>query len=341
MRWRLAMCGFAVLACGGQSRSPAPLSSSAGGGSSGAVETTAGAGGSSAGSSSTVGGTAGAAGTAGAGAPKPPAAEIDVWTDVPEATSADTAECTAYRSADIAAACELSMPGSCSPDLMSYLRQIPRLDGYYARSGCGLTEIAAGVRPFIDLRVFDSDGKLVGYQAEGDLPFGACHGSIYQRGMHIAACPDVRECAIAPDAGETGQLCRCACPDPPPADGIAIDDPECGEHPNRPRACWQTLVEWGDLRRVTTEEGRVHTGCGATVIDRYLREGGVFSCIYGADEQLVGSRLTSVVGTGCPGVNGWQSGYKYSACTQEALCYFGRPVPDPKLPPPCGNYPYK
>lgn len=348
MRWVMLVVGLTVLGCGGQSRSTTPLATSGAGGAGGASAAggaTSGASGTIAGASGTTsetGGTAAFAGESTSGAGSGGSGDsggIGVWTEAPE--PGDSAECQAYKSnSDIPAACVLAQ-NACPPDLTSYLAQIEGSVGFehfYARSGCGLTELELDGGYGGGVRVFGTDGQIVGYASYLDTTYGPCDQFQYQRGLHIATCPDARECVIAPDAAETGQLCRCACPNPPPDNGVAQVDAKCVDRPSRGWTCPETLLQWGELSDATSPNATLRTGCSGSIVEMQENEG-VLACVYDADRKLVGLERHSAGPTGCAGVNGWQAGSTYSTCPSERTCRSGGSPSSTQLAI-CGKYPY-
>ena len=331
MRWSVVLLGAGLLACGGQSRTQhaPPLAPATG---------TSGMGGMAAAGSGGIGGvtTAGGGGAAAgaAAAPSKPGTAGDgaIVPYAPEDTDASAA-CRSYEATDLASACRL-VDTNCRADLESYYSLITSYQGfqdYFARQGCGVTEIHLDNRRSPATEVdFDSRGALMGYVAADDRDYGPCTTGRYERGQHLGDCPDVRECALAPKAATAEQVCLCACPDPPPADGMGRVDIACVDRPSREITCPPDAGSWDDLT-LSGLTGFALTGCDRTLIE-FTDEAGTLGCIYDGTGALAGERYESAGPTGCSGVVGWQGGLEYTSCDDEKRCVFGNTPSDATTP---------
>jgi len=213
--------------------------------------------------------------------------------------------------------------GDCEADLQSLLVSIEEngwWELFYARIGCGLTEIGYDFGLGGSVYVFDTNGTLVGYSFFGDVGWGPCTNWQYQRGEHIGDCPDLRDCALALDAAETGVLCRCPCPEPPPDNGVAIVEASCVERPSIGWGCADGPRPW--TVSGTGLDGTIRTGCGATVMT-FMFEEDDLECVWIDTEELVGQTRWSKTPTGCNGVTAFHNGVPYVSCADESICAFG------------------
>jgi hypothetical protein len=306
MVWAL---GGLLAACGGESRSQAPPGNPSGG--------------------------AGGSGGSGSGVAEYPPERFGAGSSV---------TCGAYKGErDVLSACNLVSGGDCPADLTTYLESIAQADSlatYTAHRGCGLIEIVGNVGLGGCNFDFGDDGTLVGYQCSSDYPYGACDGYAYQRGVHLQDCPSDEACLVAPDAAETGELCRCGCPESPPPDGVAVVDVQCVSPLGQLDRCSKWLDGWGDLGHPSDgETGRVLGGCGAILVE-LTGDAGTLGCVYDdLHHALVGERYTEAGEMTCSGVITRVGGTTYESCADEVSCVFGQLSTDPTVPQ-CGAYPY-
>lgn len=252
-------------------------------------------------------------------------------------TGEGSSQCVAYQQAPtVGDACALLLD-PCPSDLTAALEAIntETQSYYFARVGCGMTELAASWG-LGGLRLsFDADGALVGFGLGSDTTWGPCEQIRYELGTSLEACSEVRDCALSPDAAQTGMVCRCACPDPPRVDGLSSGDLECVYRPGYGAiTCLDQLSKW--VLPSSGVNGLIRRGCEMTEL-LWAENGDELRCLYDSSEALVGA--SRIGPDACPGVNGWTNGEAFS-CDPESACVFGV-APDDNLLPDCAaTYPF-
>lgn len=213
--------------------------------------------------------------------------------------------CNAYDAADLSVACNTL--ADCEPTLAKYLAKLSAgggLDGYIARTGCGLVELVPPARtdgPAV-LLTFDAAGDLAGYfiQTLGRAP--PCDEYKYVRGAQIpSTCETITRCRVVHDATSLSNLCNCPCPDPPPPDGVAVVESACVGPPDTLLGCGSP---GGSERRFEPIGVRPLPAPIEDCNGSYI-ELGALECVYDRSGMFVGERSPDPGSTRCPGVTEW------------------------------------
>lgn len=234
--------------------------------------------------------------------------------DASNAGPSTPSACERYQAAQtVKDACD-ALGSGCPQTLRAYVATGHGAPRSYARVGCGLTEIrdvdTNGSQT--NAYVFDDTGALVGFDRTYRDDSALCATGEYTFGAALADCDDVRECRIAADAADTGVVCGCACPDPPPKDGVLTTTAEC-VYPVHPIADCQGL--FGEL----TDGVVLRYGCGFYVTS-YPN---AVTCIYDAMETFVGALREDDASQTCAGVTLLQTEAGYTPCDAEQSCVWG------------------
>jgi hypothetical protein len=259
-------------------------------------------------------GTAGTGGTSGTGG----------------TAGSDSQECVAFHKASsLFAACEFVIP-DCPMTLDEFLTRVTA-DGRFSYSfveADGLRELRNVYQFGGHALSFDEDGMLAGWEAWIDSSFGPCGLPGYRQGRLLgetyATPADVHRCALARDALETGELCDCPCPDPPPENGIYESD-ACLWIPNWSH-CAATFDEQRYTASTTTNGGSVRAGCGVRTITLSLSP---IDCAYDETGALLGAERHrgEDLRNECPGVEAYRSGAAPMDCDDETVCWLGNSPP--------------
>ncbi|HTQ04587.1 MAG TPA: hypothetical protein VMI54_12055 [Polyangiaceae bacterium] len=247
--------------------------------------------------------------------------------------------CDRYRTAQtLTDAC--AALGGCPQTLRGYLATGHVAPQNYARVGCGLTEIRDVDSGAVtsNTYVFDGTGALVGLDrsVSSSDDAGPCGTGEYSFGTLIDACDAVRECHIPKDAADTGDVCGCDCPDPPPASGVFATTPDCVYPANPISDCEPALS--GELAHYGDAGLTLRSGCGFVVTG----DASSVQCSYDDTGTLAGAYRADPASTLCGGVTGLQTGQPYVYCHAETSCRWG--PSDPNDPTqanllPCGSTP--
>lgn len=250
---------------------------------------------------------------------------------------ADSQECKDFEAAaSLEAACEFVVY-DCPATLDQFLTHATELGsfGYSVVEADGLREVRAvstfGGHAFS----FDEAGMLAGWEAWSDTTYGPCWQVSYEQGRilgdYISTPPGVHRCDLAHDALETGELCDCPCPQPPPEDGIHDGSDECLVVGTWPK-CLPTFAQQRDA--ASNVGATMRSGCGVRTITLWNLD-----CAYDDAGTLLGGERHRGEDERdeCPGVDAYRSGAPPVECEAETTCYFGPAPPAGSEPCPEGE----
>ena len=237
------------------------------------------------------------------------------------------------------AACSL-VTTICPATLEEFLIDVTEtgiFSGYSVVEADGLREIRAALYESAHAYSFDEDGMLVGWEMVLHSSFGPCGEFTYRHGRLLGAYHEtgvgLHRCGLAPDALETGVLCDCPCPEPPPENAIYDAPVAClafGDWPTR-QSCPPTFPSTGGLASNRFAPVPMRTGCGVRTIT--LDE---LDCAYDDAGMLLGGERHrgDDLRDECPGVDAYRTGAPPVVCADETTCYFGSMPPAGSTPCP-------
>jgi hypothetical protein len=248
----------------------------------------------------------------------------------------ETRECRDVQAAPtLLAACEVVRQTGCPGTLDEFLVDWNDLGAaaYVVVEVDGLREIRTARQYDGHAFSFDEDGMLAGWESWNHSPHGPCLEFGYKQGRILGGGretpPGVHRCSLATDALETGILCDCPCPEPPPENAIHDGPEACLSVPDSmlmgswPR-CAATIVEHQSLLAAMRTVAPMRAGCGVRTVT--LDE---LDCAYDDGGMLLGGerRRGDEPRNECPGVDAYRSGAPPTDCADETICYLGATPP--------------
>ena len=251
----------------------------------------------------------------------------------------ETQECRDFQAAPtLQAACLFVVPDcpATLDEFLTYVTEFGVFSLYSVVEADGLREVrnvsSYSGRAFS----FDEGGMLAGWETWGDTLWGPCNMGGYQQGRILGdyheTPANVHRCELARDALETGILCDCPCPEPPPENAIYEAPEAClsvgaGTPGGASPDCASSFA---DQRNHALSRGAtMRTGCGVRTItldDPFPSL--PLDCAYDDAGMLLGGERHrgDDPRDECPGVDVFRTGAPPVDCADEIICYFG-PMP--------------